>query len=190
MLIGLSTGMAFMRGRKKRIVTDNFSRADSNSSLGKAETGQSWVLQSFIAGVKSGAAYLVSGTGRALVDSGVADNFAIESQFKKVPTDASVQRIIFRYVDSSNEMFFGKITATTYGVIRRSGGSLTTIASYAQTPADGDRVRIEVRGSNIRILLNGVQIIQVTDPANITGTQVGLFFSTGCEFEYFVMEAL
>lgn len=191
MQIGIGIGIDYGNKARKILVRDRFNRADNAATLGSTETGQVWTPQSNTPGIIGNMAYMPVGVGRVMVSTPYSDNFSAQLTFSVVSALDNVQRLHFRYVDSANELFVGKLNVTTYALIKRVAGGLTTLASITQTPANGDVLRVEVHGSNIRAKVNGVQFANVTESANITGTGFGFFASdTTSRFDNFVVEEM
>lgn len=176
---------------RKIIVSDSFNRPDNAASMGKADTGQTWNPQSDTPGIINNKAYMAVGTGRVFMNTSISDNFAVQVTFDTVTALDNVLRLLFRYIDGSNEMFVGKLSATTYALVKRVGGTLTTLGSIAQEPVNGDVLRVEVRGSNIIAKLNGVPFANVSDSANSTGTGFGFFIGDSvARLDDFLIEGL
>jgi hypothetical protein len=191
MQIGIGIGISFGKRIKKMLARDSFSRADNLTTLGNAESGQAWTpTDSTVWGIESNTAKLVSGAGRVVVNS-VSDNYAVQAKLSTMAAGTNIHRVVFRYIDSSNELFFGKANATQYQLSKRVAGASTSLGLITQTPVSGDVIRVEVRGNRITAKVNGITIIDVTDSANSTGTKIGLYVGdTTARFDDFIVEAL
>lgn len=190
MQVGIGIGIDSGTKTRKILIRDRFNRADNATSLGSTETGQVWTPQSNTPGIIGNQAYMAVGTGRVMISTTISDKFATQITFAVVSALDNVQRLHFRYVDSANEMFIGKLNATTYALVKRVAGALTTLGSIAQAPVNGDIVRVEVNGSNIKAKINGVKFAEVTESANLTGTGFGIFADTTTRFDNFTVEEL
>lgn len=191
MLNGIGVGIGFGGKVRKILIKDSFNRADSATTLGNTETGQTWVAQSAAWGTSGNAAYLTAGSSRTVISTAISNNYAVQITLKTVTSLDNLQRVIFRYVDTSNELYFGKATAAQYQLVKRVAGSATTLATIPQAPANGDVLRVEVRGSNIIAKINGVTVATVNDAANQSGTGFGLFSADNVgRFDDFVVEGI
>lgn len=63
---------------------------------------------------------------------------------------------------------------TSWVLFSVTGGSFTSIGSYAAAAVASDVVKVQAVGSTIKGFVNGVQRVSVTDTAVTTGTSVGL----------------
>ncbi len=155
-------------------VSDSFNRANL-STLGNTDTGQPWIITSGSSfGISSNQAYPVNGCpapGYAVVDSGRSDA-TIQIT---LPTNPQDVRIPFRYVDSSNMYWIERPGGAPafYTLNRLVGGSRIVIGTSSIGAADGDTLRIYLSGSNIRLFVNGVQSMNITD-SSLNGTRHGI----------------
>lgn len=176
-----------------RIVSDSFNRPDNPSSLGVTSTGQAWVPDATgVWGITDGTASVITGTGRIIVNTPTSDYFAAQVTFSTIAATTNVQRLIFRYVDSLNEMFLGKADATHYEIAKRVDNIRTPLATIPIIPVSGDVLRVEVRGANIVFKLNGVVVANVNDSANSTGKGFGLNAgaTSAAKFDNFLVDIL
>ena len=96
--------------------------------------------------------------------------------------------LLVRFLEDDTNDFWGGIGYVTYVesgnqlIIQRldGGGSHTPIAVETYTPANGDVLRVEVVGSTIKALVNGLEIIEVNDATHTTGT-VGVWSGTSLD---------
>lgn len=68
----------------------------------------------------------------------------------------------------------GSATSGQTTLIRRSGGSSTTLANYAQAWANGDVMEIEIVGSSIQPKRNGANLGTAVSDATLTGGAPGI----------------
>lgn len=158
------------------LVSDTFNRADSNTSLGNADTGQAWVALAGTWGISGNAAYSVSGVEyrNAAIDCGVSDGiikvkFSITSRY---------QRLDFRVTDKDNLLSVSTETSS-YLLRKRVSGSWTALGTYSATPANGDVIEVTLTGSNISVKINGTERLSATESFNQTVTKHGLGYHAG-----------
>jgi hypothetical protein len=150
------------------IIMDSFNRSDNNTSLGIADTSQSWNISALgsalpwgILGNKAYSTDNVQGVQMAYLDGGISDNFECSVDM----TWASYTALMFRYMDSNN-MYFARISTSGLGLFRNINNSSTQIGNaYSFTPVNGQtyNVRIVVNGSSYQVYLDGTQQINGTD---------------------------
>lgn len=160
--------------------TDNFTRADSSSSLGTpSDAGAAWTVAGGSTwGISSNAAYVstYSGDAYAVLSSGIT-NAVVQVTVPTFPA-GTTPGLIFRYQDASNFMLLHcDNSATTMAIYKRSGGSygsaLATNAAIAFSA--GDVLKVTVDGSgNIACFQNGVSKVTLTDNSFSTQTSHGL----------------
>jgi hypothetical protein len=156
------------------LLQDSFNRADNTTTLGSADTGQSYELYGGITwGIYQNQAYS-SGSGNsgngAVIDVGQSD-VSISVKTSLVSDSFSC---VFR-VDTSQATKTGLLFHSGSGALQRfSGSSYTTIGTSATKPVSGDTVKVTAQGSTITVYINGVQKLQVTSTYNQTMTKHGL----------------
>jgi hypothetical protein len=98
--------------------------------------------------------------------------------------------LIFRYSDDANEWLIN--SNTTYEILKRESGSLTVMATSAQTPTNGDVINVLLSGTSITLLVNGTIVSNVVSSFNQNSTNVGLSSSGNgtVRFDNFKVEAL
>lgn len=159
-------------------VSDAFTRADSSTSIGTADTGQSWTNSTGTWGIKTNQAYLataaVSGANLATITGGSADGFI---QFTIDGTPADNMGGAFRAVDVSNHWRVARAASFgTWNIYKRVSGTDTLVANTGNTAtAAGTIVRVEFVGSTIWTFFNGTFVKAVSDSAMSSNTGVGLF---------------
>lgn len=173
------------------VVSDDFARSDNLVTMGSATTGQAWTYSGgSVYGISGSQACFIMGVGYATV-SALSNYFSLQMKITIQPSGANFARLIFRYSDDNNELFFGKNDATSYVLAKRVGGTVSALQTIPQTPANGDILSVEVRGSNIIAKINGVQVANVADSANIGGSRIGFRTAdTTARFDDFICQTL
>ncbi|CDN41947.1 hypothetical protein BN871_AQ_00180 [Paenibacillus sp. P22] len=93
--------------------------------------------------------------------------------------DLSALRIVFRYVDDTNEWYVSGNT-----IFKRVGGSITAAAVMIGTPVSGDVITIQAIKGSIRLFLNGAWQANISDIALMTATKAGIFSSAPAALSY------
>lgn len=169
------------------IVSDSFNRADSTTSLGTAETGQTWTALNGTYGISANTAYqptLVADS-LAVVESGVSDG---EVQCK-LSTNSNIARIVFRAIDKSNYLFvqndhLGGQNVTLYKVVN---GTMTRIDYVAQARNANDVYRIVLAGTSVKVYVNDVLKLDKVVEDHVTATKhgIGNSYSANMRFDDF-----
>lgn len=155
------------------VVSDSFSRTDS-SDLGKADTGQAWVVSRGSFGISSGQAYPVDGCpapGYAVIDAGINDA-TIEISLPINPQDT---RIPFRFIDSNNTYWIETLGGTPgrYQITKTKGGVRYILKRSTITAANGDTLKIVLNGSGISLYVNNALAADTND-SGLNGTKYGI----------------
>lgn len=189
MRIGIGIGIDFRRRFRRILASDDFNRANNAASVG----GSGWVPQGATGyGIINNAAYataLDSAAPALLFRDVGAANVSIESGIIFQVNEGIVVRATL-----TSDYITARLSSTGLGLFRVVGGNATSIGNYAFTPTVGVTyvVRITAIGSSIRVALNGVEQISVTETLNQTATKVGLRVATlsgAKSFDYFTAEA-
>lgn len=151
------------------VVGDTFTKANSTTSLGTADTGQTWQKYDFrsaVYGISANQAYpaVVGWDYPAFIDTGISDNYDYSLRLAVV---GSGNQIMWRIAGDLNYLI---ISGTN---IRRVVSNVWTTIGTIPTLVNGDVVKIQVRGNVHTIFVNGVQRAQVTESAHATATKVG-----------------
>lgn len=153
--------------KKKAILQDSFNRADSVTTMGNANSGQSWVPLSGTWGISGNRAYNVSDVSGEiiLIESGKSD-YVLSIITNGQTVSASVQRlfnVVFRANDSLN-FLMTRVTNGAVALFKNIAGTLTQIASNVFTDTDNVDInfRIQCVGNQVTIYVNGVQKISYT----------------------------
>jgi hypothetical protein len=154
------------------VVTDTFTRADSTTTMGNAETGQAWSALGGVWGILSNKGYPVSGTNpTASVDGGFDDGY-VQATWNR---QASHSGLLFRCTNSAN--FLLASSASTTHLWRNVAGSflqLATNATAVWTTGATQTMRVEFVGSAIEIYIEGVLRLSHTLSAPDTATFAGI----------------
>ena len=187
------------------VITDSFDRADSTTTLGTTDTGQTWTYHaasggSSTWGIRSNAAYKVSGAAyaAALIDlessdmTAHCDLYAITGNHypgvgvRCTPGTASGY---FAWIGTTNRLQLVRRTSTETQTILAANVATITYSTWNDVDISATE---EATGTRIRIYLDGVEVASYLD--NLTdrpnGTHAGLFSYAGGEFDNFTAEAL
>lgn len=156
-------------------VLDTFTRADTTSGMGTSNTGQTWNEITGTWGISSNQAYLPSGVGQAVIDSGKADA-TIQVTWIAAALGTQRPRLIFRCTDANNYWFIDPVDANTLQLYKNVAGGSTQVGSNATHAwASGDVVKVVTSGNSISVYINGVLAIgPVTDSFNASATSHGI----------------
>jgi hypothetical protein len=154
------------------LASDTFTRADSTTTLGTAETGGPWSARVGTWGIASNKAYLVSGsTGIATVPM-LADGTTQVT----ISTIAGRAGMVFRVQDANNYwVITDSFGFATYNVNKVVAGSATFMGNLGLAGADGDVLKVICSGSSISIYYNGVLKLSLTDTTFQHALGVGLY---------------
>ena len=120
--------------------SDTFTRADSTTTLGTAETGGAWTAHVGTWGISSNQAYCPTSAGLniATVDTGYSDGFVTVTV---TGVSAAGQRLVFRLSDSSNYWDLQAVTGSCL-LQKYVAGSLTNVVNLGTTISSGDVLRV------------------------------------------------
>ena len=159
-------------------VVDTFARPDSATSLGTADTGQTWTAHAGAWGVSGGQAYLAGGGfGLASIDAGFPFG-----TYEVTVADASSGgwAIAFRVEDERNYYRVGPDPYGTgfYRVYKVRDGQVQELVYRIRrldvTPQDGDRIRIVVRPDDgVYVAVNGQHVFDGGDQEGMYATGFG-----------------
>lgn len=167
---------AYGRGRARGdarsaglLLRDTFTRADSASSLGNAETGQVWTAIAGTWGVTSGLAYqaVADGGSRGLV---VAQTTKGDAIIRGVVT-ASFAGLAFR-ANGSNRLCL--IFATDGALYKMDGGGTVTQLATGSAPSLTAEMAVRYVGTSIKCYVNDAETIAHT----LAGGDVAAYPST------------
>lgn len=152
------------------VLCDTFTRADSTTELGVADSGQTWTALTGVLGISNNQAYQPTGANsRSVIDLGVANYFFS----LRVPTLGTAGFLNFRVSDNINLWRFG-YSGNGMMVQKIVAGSVTTITGLFGKPAANDTLGVECIGDTIKIFVNGKLITTINDSFNNTATKVGI----------------
>lgn len=171
------------------IIYDSFNRAD-NSIPGNTDTGQQWSVLGGSWTIEANQLKCVS-AGRCIINSGL-NNCRISIKPKTILSD---QRILFRHVDTSNEMFLSLNTLGSVSVYKRVSGTLTLLGSTGSgSISSGDELAVICSDSSIYVYVNKVLKLSLTETANQAatshGVSVGSTPGNGSLYDDFSVEGL
>lgn len=171
---------------------DSFNRADSLTSMGSTDTGQAWVGTTGTWGISNNQAYLVTVSGGfdpITIDSGVSDCSLTIKIGAIMVTPGKVIRLVARYTNANNYLM-AIITTTDYRLYKNVADAATLLGTYSAIPATGDRVRLDMLGSSVKLFVNGTERLSVTETFNQTATKHGLSSNwPEGKFDNFTVEA-
>lgn len=152
------------------VALDKFDRPNS-TTLGTADTGQPWLNDEGSFSISSGkakAAVSEFGNAKNYLDAGTSN---IEAS-----VDVSWHAyagLHFRYKDGNNYLM-ARINNNSLALTKFDGTSVT-LGTYAFAPVAGTVYRLKVlaNGTSIRVYLDGVERISVTESAFLTEKKVG-----------------
>jgi hypothetical protein len=176
--------------KKKVIVQDSFNRADNALTLGNADTGQTWGVTPNAWGISGNQAYSVDTTTTDYASiTGTINPFKMSATLKF----SSYEGIMLRFSDTNNHIF-ARIGSSDITLQKRVAGASTTIGTYTFSPVVGNSYLVQAicNGSNIRIILDGIERINVTETFNQSAIKVGIkvFASAAGRFDNFLLEEL
>jgi hypothetical protein len=175
------------------IVQDSFNRVDSSTTLGTADSGQTWQALSGTWGITGGKAYSTTANTdiSAIVESNISD-LKVSALLRN--NNAS---IAFRVIDSNN--YLTALISPTEDKVKlysKSSGSFSLLAEITNIlNIDTDyTLSITANGSSITVNLDGVEIISHTSTFNQNATKHGLRAFDGadnnCRWDDFLVEDL
>lgn len=171
------------------LVYDDFNRPDSNTSLGLANTGQSWVIKQGTVGILNEQAYPVTTDSVVVIESGVSD-CVIEAIIASAGTSGVLNNLVARYADSTHYLYF-QLSPTNISTYYKNGGGFVQIGSQNLTMTNNDKVSIILKGSSIKIQVNNEQKVSYTNSAHVmTHTKHGLYpYSSTARYDSFTVKA-
>lgn len=170
------------------IVSDGFTRSDSITTLGNAETGQTWSVDGgAVWGILSNQCYKYSGSSsNAVINAGVS-NAKVTVTFS---TATGYSSLIFRYTDASN---FLRVNASggTYALSKYVAGAWTVLGTSSVPPVNGDIISVQCNGTSIVGTINGVQQWSISESFNSTATSHGVrALDNASKFDNFKVESI
>jgi hypothetical protein len=156
---------------------DNFTRANSSSSLGSpSDGGSAWTALTGTWGISSNQAInITGGTNNIAVLSSTFSDVSATFTLPTYTFGVTQVGVVVRASDANNFIFL----EAAQGIFLKKyvAGSLNQIIATG-SPASGDRYQIVCIGSTITCYQNGVLLFIVTDSFNQTATNHGLYANT------------
>jgi hypothetical protein len=174
------------------LAQDSFNRANSTTSLGVADTGQTW--QYFSAnswGISSNQAYCSTGAvnNSCFVDVGVSVDTKTSVKINVIEQYSALA--VRRNSNPSTNEFYGvRYNNGILQVVKVSAGGTSTLGSGSVTMVNGDTLSVECIGTSIKAYVNSVLIVTVTDSSYTNYTGYGLYLTnrTTTRFDDFKVE--
>lgn len=157
-------------------VLDTFDRANSTTSLGTSDSGHAWTARNGTWGISSNAGYSVDDGDNviATVDCGETDQ-TVSVTLSTMPGGSDFAGVCARWTDNSH--YYLADAGGGNGTLRLflvNGNYFQLGSGISGAVAAGDVITLEVIGTSVRALVNGVEKIAVTDSTLATGTNAGL----------------
>lgn len=148
--------------------SDDFNRADGSPGAGWVQVSGAWTIisQQLSSGTTGTTVVLRAATAMA-----TSDNFA---QVTIAATTSASQGVWCRGDSTLTSGYAVRNNGTNWALFSVTGGTFTSIGTYAAAAVAGDVVKIQAVGSTITVYINGVSRISVTNTAVTTGTSVGI----------------
>lgn len=172
---------AYQRAIAPATIVDDFTRANSTTSLGVSTSGHVWTVVSGTWGIDANRAYQTASTDdvKAVIGSLPADCYVGATQ-------AAINGfgLILRYQDASNYYLAVSHNGFPGGngivIFKKVGGAYTALfTNAAATSAPGDAFRFAASGKELRLTKNGVVVASASDASFAGGGPVGLRFGLG-----------
>lgn len=169
------------------LISDSFDRADNAASLGNTDTDQTWVTLTGTPRIISNQASATTGIYRGYIETGIT-NYAVSA--KIVDVDANGAALMPRLVDVNNRYYVG-VYPTSLVLGKFVLGVQTVISTIALTFAENEIVKVIVSGTSIKVHVNDVLQIDVTDTSLATGTKCGIGIGASDDYlDDFKIEAI
>lgn len=144
------------------IVSDTFTRADDTTTLGNAETGQSWIPARGTWGITGNkGTCIASSDAIAVVDSGVSN---AEVSFVRTGN----MRLVYRFESLSS--YFMIQGADLYSQYK---GTLVKILTGTVAPVDGNTVKVVISGTEHKFYVNDVLSFTYNSSQGLYATKHG-----------------
>jgi len=190
MLIGVGIGLFNQNFKKSNmLVYDSFNRTDNTTTLGKADSGQTWETWSGTWGIASNQAYISSGTSnsKVAIESGSSDCVIT----LKNSLQSAGNRILFRGVETNNHYQF-QTESSQFRIYKNEGGVSTMLGSNSTIiPSSGDILKVVLSGSSIKCFVNDNLVFDISNTFNQTSTKHGMMLNNSVgRLDDFKVEAL
>jgi hypothetical protein len=163
--------LAFQRSPIR--VIDTFNRADSASTAGSTDTGETWTA-SGTWGIQSNRLYNPSaGNGNRLTVTLAANDCDVSATMAVLPGTSSVS-LMHRWADASNYVYLSILSTGVVQLGNVIGGSFTTLAtSSSSVVSAGQKITLRTFGTTATALVDGISVLTATT-AIASGTAAGL----------------
>lgn len=154
-------------------ITDSFNRADSTTTMGNTDTGQTWIADAGTWGITGNKAYPVTGadSDRCSIDAGSTD-LTVAATIG--PTNVNrFYGVTGRGADANNFYMAMFSSATSY-FFKNVAGTYTQLAVQSTSFSGDDQVTFNLNGTAAVIKVAGVANISTTDSSITTGTRAGM----------------
>lgn len=146
-------------------ITDSFDRADSTTTMGTTDTGQTWVPNTGTWGISSNRAYVVSGSqATTVVESNLAD-CTIQVTAAVVGNGG----LCWRSTNNSNHWLMAPTV-----VFKKVAGGFTQVGASFSGLTNGTVIKIILSGNDGYLYFDGVLKLSWSDSFNATATKHGL----------------
>lgn len=155
-------------------ITDSFNRANSTSSLGDTDTGETWEILSGIFGINTNAAYHTSAGDNdiAVVDTTIT-NLMITGIFSAISTTNAVG-LVARVTDINNFYLCDIGTSGQVVFYKRVAGEYSWIGENLSAGyANGESIEFKVIGNVLTAAIDGTTVLTINDSSLPTGTKAG-----------------
>lgn len=176
------------------LVSDTFNRTNNATSLGVADTGQAWVMGNQSLGISDNRAYSSYPTQgynypNNSIDVGVSD-VSISANIYSASNNAAIIRA--RIVDEDNYLVAEINQLGTLNVIKQINNVNTTIASKTVSFVTGALLRIDCKGTSIKVFYNDTLHFDLVETTLVNGTKHGLAIwdNNQTYFDNFKIEAI
>ncbi len=156
--------------------TDNFTRANSTTTLGTpSDGGSAWNPLNGTWGINSNAGYEPGNTVQAVavLDSTTTD-VTVQCTFTQ---PGSVVGLVIRATDNANYIIATFQSGGAF-LFTNVGGSFSLLTTVTQAIAPGDIGSLQIVGTALTLKLNGTTVLTATTATNPSGTLHGIYTST------------
>lgn len=162
-------------GLPNNLIFDSFTR-NVNGTISARTTddgsGSTWIQEAgtfSLSPVNNGCVYqsTVGSRTYAIISSGVSDT-QVGVTFVTAPLSQN-QGLVLRWSDDTHYLRADRTQLWT-----NNGGSFTSLGTYTTAFSNGDRMVVQMAGTSITVLRNGVSVLSVTSSFNQTATSHGI----------------
>lgn len=158
------------------LLSDDFDRANSTTSLGSPVAGGPYTVSGGTWGINNGEAYLSTPSAGGQVTFPAAFNVEISYRLAVATSSQVSPGVMIRWIDATNFWFIGRGSNNGYFAIWRCAGGTFAQATPDAPAVLNDIIRVVAYGDQIALYVNGVQRGLVTDQwaASTTATTAGM----------------